>query len=181
MEDNNRQWAKRTEGKVKQGMVKYAFYSYYRKNTVTSKMTRKQFDAFMNDMIETLTTAMLEESLEIKIPLIGNFRVRERKLTLLNDQGEIKKSLKVDWNKTWSFWRTIHPGLTDNQIAKIEGKKVLYHDNEHTHNYFYSIIWEKRRSMLSNKSIYVFKPMRTLKHKLAVILKDNNKQVFYYG
>jgi hypothetical protein len=181
MEDNNRAWAKRTEGKVKQGMKKYAFYSYYRKNTINSKMTRLQFDAFMNDMIESLTKAMINESLDIKIPLLGVFRVRERKLTLLNDNGEVKKSLKADWGKSWDFWRTKYPELTDNEIAKLKGKQVLYHDNEHTNNCFYSIVWEKRRSVVRNKSIYVFKPMGTLKQKLVNVLKDNDKQIFYYG
>jgi len=160
---------------------KYVFYSYYRKNTIHKKLTRTQFDRFMKDILLALTDAMINESLEIKIPYLGQFRIRERPLTLLRKDGTVTNGLRPDWGKTWEMWRSKHPELTDDEIVKLDNKKVLFHDNEHTQQHYYKIFWNKTRSILKNKNVYSFKPSGILKNKLTTVLQDTEKQVYYYG
>lgn len=174
-------WKKRGKNKVTQDNGKYLFYSYYRKNTVGKKLERKKFDAFMNDIITSLTDAMINEGLEIKIPVLGSFRVREKEMKLLDNDGNINKYLKVDWKSSWEYWRMTYPDLSDDDIIKIKDKKLIRFDNAHTNHYFYKIIWDKRRCLLRNQFVYSFKPTRLLLKQLADVVKDENKTVYYYG
>lgn len=181
MEQHSNNWKKRTKGKHILDVTEYDFYSFYIKNTVKeNRLSRKQFNAFIKDLMIALTNAMIDESLEIKIPMLGAFRVRERKLNLLNHNNELAK-LKPDWGKTWEYWRSKYSELTDEQIIEIKNKKLIYHDNEHSNQYYYHIIWEKRRCLIANNSLYNFIPNRLLKSKLSNTILDNTKQVFYYG
>jgi hypothetical protein len=57
--------------------------------------------------------------------------------------------------------------------SKMQGKAV-YEFNDHTGGYIYRFLWNKRKCKgITDKNMWVFKPLRPLKRQLAFILKNN--------
>ena len=73
------------------------------------------------------------------------------------------------------------PDLSQEEIIKLENKKVIYHQNDHSNGEFYEHYWDKLTNTLKYKSFYVFKPSRQYSRLIAEVVKDPNRKVFYYG
>jgi hypothetical protein len=59
-------YLKRGKGKSTGDIKKYDFYSHYRKNAKGNKLERKQYAAFLKDLLTTYAEAIVEEALELK-------------------------------------------------------------------------------------------------------------------
>lgn len=171
----------RGEGKYNADITKYDFYSYYRKNTNFDKLNRKDYSAFLKDLLIAYSEAIVLEALELKIQRIGKIRVQSRKLHLLTKEGKLAKSLQVDWKKTKNYWKEKYPGKSMEEIYQIKNKKVFYFDNAHTNGEFYRHIWDNATAVVKFKRFYKFKPSRQYSRLIAATVTDPERKVFYYG
>jgi hypothetical protein len=57
--------------------------------------------------------------------------------------------------------------------------KPIYHNNNHSNNYFVKFKWDKSNIKLSNKNIYTFKSTRTNNRNLAKHIKEGHPIMDY--
>lgn len=178
-EANN--FLKRGKGKTSGNIKKKQFYKYYSKNCRERQVTEKVYNAFLKDLICKFSELIVTEALELKVPHLGKFRIRSKKLNFFKKDGTFCKTLRPNWKATWESWYVKYPGLTRDEIVEIKNKKVVYHDNEHTENEFYEHYWDKITSNIKYKTFYNFEPSRQYSRLIAKVVKDPNRKVFYYG
>lgn len=171
---------KRGKGKHTGSIKRNDFYKYYQENARLTKVDRIKYNGFLKELLETFGKAIVEEGLELKLNQLGKIRIRTRILNLIKSNGELN-SLKVNWKTTWDYWFSKYPGLTREEIVQQPGKKLLYHDNEHSNQEFYVHYWNNFTTNLKYKSFYDFKPSRQFARLLAQVVKDPNRKIFYYG
>lgn len=180
VEDSNT-YLKRGKGKLAGGIKKAAFFSFYQKNAKETLVDKPTYNAFVKDLLEAYSTAVVATGLELKITKVGKLRIRSSHLNFFKVNGERSKSLKPNWQATWEFWHIKYPGLTRDEIVNINNKRVIYHENDHTDQEFYEHYWDKVTANLKFKSFYTFKASRQYSRLIAKIVKDPNRKVFYYG
>jgi hypothetical protein len=174
-------YLKRGEGKNKANIKKDNFYKFYLQNAKERIVERKQYNAFVKDLLAQYSTEIVTKGLEVKVTKVGKFRIRSKALHFFKANGEKAKSLRPNWKATWEYWENKHPGLSRDEITKIENKTVLYHENDHSNQEFYEHYWDKITINLINKSFYNFKASRQFSRLLAKVVKDPNRKTFYYG
>jgi len=171
---------KRGKAKFKTTTNRYMFYSTYRKATTSSnKLTRIQFDAFTKELMNTLTTAMVVENMELKMTGVGNFRIVARDIKLENSKHGYLK-FAINWIETHNLWKTKYPGKTMEELKLISGKPLIRFENENCKNEFYNIAWD-RNYLLTNKTFYKVILSRVYKRLITKVVTDPNRKVFYYG
>jgi|TARA_R110001592_G_scaffold59062_1_gene179123 hypothetical protein len=171
----------RGAGKTKGNIKKNDFYKHYKENAKEEIISKPLYNSFIKELLTTFSKAIVKLGLELKINKVGKFRVRSKQLHFFNKDGTRAKSLKVDWQATWSFWHEKHPNLSKEEIIDLKNKQVIYHQNDHTDGEFYEHYWDKLTNVLKYKSFYVFKPSRQYSRLIAEVVKDPNRKVFYYG
>lgn len=149
---------KRGLGKFKRDYALKDVYKFYKNNT-EKDLQVKDYNTFLSIVdqgIEILTDNVLLKADNIRFSSrLGYLRIKKTKL-FLN-----RKYLKPDW-----------------KLTKKTGK-IVYHLNEHRDGYKYRFWWSKIGHNIKFLEYYSFTPTRTLKRKLAFILK-NKKNIDYY-
>jgi hypothetical protein len=180
MEDSNT-YLKRGKGKIAGDVKKAAFYSFYLKNAKEKVLSKSTYNAFLKELLEEFSKAIVEVGLELKIVKAGKLRIKSSHLNFFKKNGERSTSLRPNWQATWEYWHIKYPGLTKDEIVKITDKKIIYHENEHSDQEFYEHYWDKITCNVKFKSFYKFKASRQYSRLLAKVVKDPNRKVFYYG
>lgn len=142
-------------------------YLIYQKDVMKDLcLSYREYSDLLNMFNKELINSIIYESADIKLPHLGNIRIRKTKvnLTKLN-------KLLPNWEATNKLW-------AENPEAK-EKKQLVFHLNEHRGGYKYKIYWDKTKVRLKNKSFYYFIPAREFKRDLAKVLK-NNFEIDYY-
>jgi hypothetical protein len=172
---------KRGEGKNTGDIKKYDFFSYFRKHTQYEKLNRKSYDAFISELLLRYSEAIVKENLELKFGVLGFIRIQARDLHFFNKNGELAKSLKPDWKKTWESWMNKYPELSKDEIVEIKNKKLIYFENEHTNGEFYLHLWDNTTALVKFKSFYKFKAARKYCRMINKEVRKEPRTVFYYG
>jgi hypothetical protein len=148
---------KRGPGRLKSDYVLRDAYKHY--VSITEVGLRVDLKTYIKVCLEAnqlISNEILDSSETIKLPArMGHLSIKKSKLQL----GYTK--LMVDWKS-----------------SNLIGKRV-YHLNDHRQGYKYRFYWVKRDCNAANKTAYSFTPARTLKRRLAHILK-NEPQIDYY-
>lgn len=181
MLQENNTYLKRGKGKTKGSIKKDAFFAFYKANAKETLVDKKVYNSFLKELLETFSTAIVKEALELKINKVGKLRVKSSPLKFFRKNGEKSKSLKVNWKATWENWYIKYPDLSKEEIVQIKNKKVIYHENEHSNQEFYSYHWDKLTISLKYKTFYSFKASRQYLRLIAQVVKDPNRKIFYYG
>jgi hypothetical protein len=181
MQEKNSTYLQRGKGKTKGDIKKASFFSFYKTNAKETLVDQKTYNSFIKDLLENFSIAIVKEALELKINKVGKLRIKSNPLKFFNKSGEKYKSLRVNWQATWENWKLKYPNLTKEEITKISDKKVIYHENEHSNQEFYSYYWDKATINLKYKTFYNFKASRQYLRLIAQVVKDPNRKVFYYG
>lgn len=67
-------------------------------------------------------------------------------------------------------------GVITDRHESAKQKKAVYQFNDHTGGWMYRFIWNKRKcKSVMDKNMWVFRPIRSLKRRLAQLLKTGNK------
>lgn len=172
---------RRGKGKSIASIKKYDFFSDYRKNSKLTKIERKEYSSFTKALLIAYSEAIVKENLQLKMGKLGIIRVQSKKLHFFTKDGERAKTLQVDWQKTLKYWDEKYGGKSRAELKKIQGKKVIYHENEHTNGEFYRHLWDNLTAVVKYKRFYKFKPSRQYSRLIATVVKDKDRKVFYYG
>lgn len=61
-----------------------------------------------------------------------------------------------------------------NPLKSSQQGKAVYEFNDHTGGFIYRFLWNKRKCQgIHDKNMWIFKPLRSLKRRLAYLLKNN--------
>jgi len=168
----------RGEGKNNAGVKKVNFWLHYRRTVKENTVARKTYDKVVKELFEEFSEIILDAG-AIKLVGLGDFSIKGYKPKRLDKNGNIKKkTLRIDWDRTWKLWNDKYPGKTIEEIKKIKDKPLLHHLNMHSDGYVYEVLWEKITSNVKGKSYYKFIPTRKNKRKLAKRILEN-KQKYY--
>jgi len=174
-------YLKRTEGKTAGDIKKKDLWKHYKKNAIHKLIDIKTYNAFTTDLLNTLSKEIVETGLEVKITNVGKFRIKSMKTNVFKKDGTLSKALRVDWKKTWEYWHKIYPEMTRDEIVKVEGKKVLFHENAHSDGEVYTHFWDNFTTGLRYKTFYKFKAARQYSRLISKVVNNPNRKVFYYG
>ncbi len=178
--DNKVKTLIRTEGRFNGNIKKNDFFKFYKANS-KNPVNQKVYNAFVKELLTQYMESIILEGEEIRLGMIGRLRVRTNQLKVIKDNGELAKSLKPNWELTWKYWFEKYPGMSKEEIVNLTNKKVIYHENEHSHGEFYDFFWDKVTSNVRYKSLFKFVASRQYKRLLNSVVKDTNRKVFYYG
>lgn len=179
--DSSNTYLKRGAGKAKGTIKKDAFYAFYKNNAKQPLLDKKEYNAFLKELLVNFSEAIVELGLELKIPKVGKLRIKSNPLHFFKKDGQRAKSLRPDWERTWEYWHKKYEGLTRQEITEIKNKPIIFHENDHTQNEFYEHYWDKITTILKFKSFYNFKASRQYSRLIAKVVKDPNRKIFYYG
>lgn len=177
----NNTYLQRGKGKNTGSVKKDAFFAFYKEHAKEPIVDKKVYNHFIKELLDKFSRAIVTEALELKLNKIGKLRVKSNPLKFFNKHGEKYKSLKVNWEKTWTNWHKKYVGLSRQEITEIENKPLIYHENEHSGQEFYSHYWDNITVPLRYKTFYNFKASRQYLRLIAQVVKDPNRKVFYYG
>ena len=180
-EQRSNTYLKRGKGKTNGDIYKRHFFSFYNKKAKHTKVDRKTYDAFLKQLLDAYSEAIVKENMSLKLGCLGYLRVQAKKLNFFNKEGKRQKSLKVDWNKTWKHWEATYKDLTRDEIVALKNKKVIYFLNDHTNQEFYKHHWDTLTSTVKYHRFYNFSPSRRYSRMIAEVVKDPNRKTFYYG
>ena len=135
----------------------YERYEEKHKDNPVYQVNRKWFYDICDEFYSKVVDKILLEGKEFNMPYsLGSIYVLKYKPEL----SDIKKRTSfIDWEKTHKLGR------------------YVYHLNEHTNGYKYTIRWTKKKKVLKYIEIYKFVGTRAFKRRLASIIK--NKEFDY--
>ena len=144
------------------------YYKYFCKRNPDINISKQKFHKIVSEFNKELADSLIED-LEIQLPFkmgVLEMRKEERK-PYINKEGRLVNNIPVDWKKTKLLWET---------DAEAKERKILIrYNNKHTNNFVFRIIYNKRKALFKNKSVYFFKPVRSLSRNIAKRIKDYSK------
>ena len=96
-------YLKRGTGKNTGNVKKYDFYSYYRKHTKFPRMERKEYSAFLKDLLSTFSENIVKENMELKLGKLGFIRIQAKKLHYFKKDGTRSDTLKLTGKRLGSI------------------------------------------------------------------------------
>lgn len=141
------------------------FYQTYLEDT-DNAVDRATFGNVLNDINDSISKAIIRENYDFRVPYrLGYIRIKKFKNYF------DKKYLKPDWKKTNELW--------DKDPKAKKEKKLVYHFNEHTENYYFRFYYTKFTCNIKNKSVYSFKPTRDNARFLSNYIRANPEMDYY--
>lgn len=136
----------------------YKAYADDNKGNVLYLIDKNKFYDICSEYYNEVVKSILYDGKEFKMPFsIGEIYIRKYKPQL----SDIKKRTSfIDWKNT----------------AKLG--KIVYHLNEHSDGFKYTIKWKKKKNMIRYIDIYKFVPTRNFKRTLASIIKNKESDYF---
>ena len=146
----------------------YKFYKNKYKNTVDISTFRK----VIKDLNTAIRYEIVNNNYDYKLPKrLGIITVRKFKKKIKIESGKRPGyNLAPDWKATKKLWEE------DEEARK--NKILIRHENKHSKGYTFHIRYSKRIANFKNKSLYRFKPTRTMQRELANNIKENNLDAF---
>jgi hypothetical protein len=167
---------KRGKQKIENHITVLSGYESYAK-TEKYPVSSKEFTAIHKEINDEVIKLIRETNFIYHLPeRLGKLRIKKFKPRInISPEGELNwKQMKIDYKKTWEYWRNSYPGLSDEEILKIphSGRPKVYHYNNHTGGYRYKHFWDKATANFNGKSAFVFKPVRDVSRALPIFLKS---------
>jgi len=140
----------------------YDYYKRHYKNPVKQKEYNKILDEYLGFVVHYL----LEKGSWQFPARLGSLIIYGRLPKKRTSTGSIKRY--INWKETNKLW-------AEDPEAKAERRKIYFY-NEHTNGYVYTIAWDNRNKLISQKEYYKFVPNRDLKRGLAKRLLENSSE-----
>lgn len=132
--------------------TKKNYFINFKKRYPKTKVTPELHFEILKAVGETISASLLKDGCVKMGSRLGNLLIRKF----------------IPWGKGSNFAVFTLP-----HESKKQGKAV-YEFNDHTGGYIYRFLWDKKRCKgVTDKNMWVFKPIRSLKRELAFLLKNN--------
>lgn len=162
-------------GKIKTDKAISDAYNYFCKHYDNKHdITPRQYTQLFKEVCEIMMFHIIFKSYEWKLPAsVGCLRIQQKPIKVrFTEDGRISsKGLNVDWASTKELW------VNDPEAAKI--KQRVFHFNNHTDRMNLRFYYDKRTTMMRNKSVYQFKPSRKWARLLNEAVKKNPNLKFF--
>ena len=139
----------------------YKFYNNKYENSLNEKKYRKILDKFYVE----LEKLIIKEGVDFIMPFL-NFEItirKDKRKPRIKD-GKLINNTPVNPVATKKLW---------DENAEAKEKRILVrYNNSHTSGYVFRIYCKKFRSSLKNKTLFKFRPIRSMKRNLAKIIFD---------
>ena len=166
---------KGAQGKNNANVTSQDFYRFYYDNE------RKPIPySIVKDLYKDLMAGIMGLMLEGEdavVPNLGTFSIRSYKPKQFSKNGNFIKPA-IDFGRSWEYWRKLHPGKSDQEIANIDNKPVLRYENRHSKGLKYMFYWDHSTLAIRGKQVYAFKPATQYNRKLSKIIKGDTKVLF---
>ena len=143
----------------------YGIRDYYKNYHSTYKDTKhdleyRQYNNLVDDILIGIANSMADEKYDFKLPYnLGRIITRKYKPTLKYDEnGDPYIKRPIDWSATKSLWLD-YPELTKTQF--------VYHTNQHSSGYIFTIIYRKRGCLFRNRLFYTAQINRAIKRNIS--------------
>lgn len=147
----------------------YSKYYYEHYKSLSNKPVKYQlYIRIIKDFMMFLASELLEFGKVLIPEKLGIIYILGITSKVKVENGVIK-GLAPDWKATKDSWAI-------DKEAKL-AKTIIYHFNEESGGVRYSVKWDRKRVLLSNKFLYDFKLAR--KHKRALSKLIQNKKEYY--
>jgi hypothetical protein len=151
----------------------------YKKRSLSSVYIYRKIVGEINEFI---ANHILETGLPFKLPCgMGYVEVTRQKQRIRLKDGKIDtRKLPPDWGETWKMWEELAGTKVRKDILRIlpkEKRKIIYQFNEHTDGWIFLWHWNKLNVKIANQTVYVFRPTRKNKAKLAKLINNPNRRV----
>jgi len=157
-------------------------YKYY-KNKYKNPVDQKVYTAFLNEFCSEVLNLVIYNGIDYILPgRLGSLRIKKRKnIQKIDENNNLIHNFKVNFKETLKLWNDKYPGLSWEELKKIEDKPKIYHLNEHTDNYYFRWYWDRITCNVKNQSAYKFEPVRQKKREAAQAWKNikNLKNIYY--
>lgn len=129
-------------------------YKWGRKNELLKNVTEAQFYKIVRT-VNNLMAQQLISGKDVKFPQrMGQLEVRKYDTYVKYSNGKLKTNRGVDWDATLKLWFEDEEAKKDKLLVKTEDTEV------------FTIFYNKMVANYNNKTLYQFKPNRSL--RLAV-------------
>lgn len=136
----------------------------------------KIYGLIVKEIFDTIIDRMLKKGYILVMPHgLGNLSfVKYKRPLKLNEDGSLNKvNLSVNWNESLKLWRDMYPeAKTRLQLKEIKGKPMVYHENEHSDGYRYSLLWSNEKTSVKNIMLYVLITSTSVKKRLCDAIKS---------
>lgn len=173
----------RGSNKVKPDYGIREIYKYYKENA-KSPLEYKKFKEVWKDVAKTIIRLIVYRNLDFALPArLGSLYIRKIKCKpVINSDGTISKNrLSINYKASWKKWQRDYPDLTLEEIAKLKGKKPVYHLNEHSDGYKVKWKWDKFTCTVKNQSIYSLALTRENKQEVSKAFREFRTDYYEYS
>lgn len=156
-------------------------YKFYVEKHKDKSVEKKLFDRVWNRFIDIRMQMVIFENVQFTMP----YRLGELTIRLGGQANRITKKgkfrFRTDWGETKKKWAKLYPNLTDEEIAKLPDKPLVYVTNETTDGRKVYWRWEKFTCNHKNHKVYRIRMNRKWSRMLAQYVKQTDKLQYYEG
>lgn len=164
---------------IRNSLGVYDGYKYYRKIKPKDKkyiLTESLYFAIIRQ-VNTILADNIANGIEVKLPCrMGTIEIRKYEKSIkLDDEGNIKTNLPIDWDNTLKLWYEDEEAYKNKTLLRLDEQEM------------YKILYNKENANFNNRAFYDITFNRELKHKLkhnikkgiidALLLGRRNKYV----
>lgn len=161
----------RGKGKYNTDVTMHDAYRFYRKSY--KRLDESLYCTIIKEFCAEVMHHIIYKNFIFKFPhRLGQLLILKTKLKPKLDKEGNLINVGIDYAKSWELWREMHPDKSDQEIAGIKGKPIVYHDNKHSDYYSPKFYWDKRTCTAKNQGVYSFRASRSHKRTVASIFKQ---------
>jgi hypothetical protein len=136
------------------------YYKDFSKKGINKDIDYKTYKIILESILTTIRDKMSSTMYDFKLPFsLGRIIVRKYlpKVKIVN--GEATRRLAPDWIATKKLW--------EEYPEKKEIKQLVYHTNQHSGGYLFTIDYKKDNCKFANRMLYAAQMNRKLKRDIS--------------
>lgn len=163
------------EHRVTNSLGVYDAYKYIRKNkwfNIGRPLKEHEFYSIIRRVNDLLADNLVSGT-EIILPYrMGKLELRKKNAVIkVEDNGEIKTNLPIDWDRTLKLWCEDSQSLEKKTLVRVEEKEL------------YRVFYNRLKCNYNNCSFYEFNVNRSIKRRLKKNIKEGivDAYILNYG
>ncbi len=158
-------------GKIEGGYGMNDYYKFFCERNPDVNIDKKKFNKIVSQFNKEIADSIIED-LEFQMPMkMGKLEMlKQERKPYINKDGVLINNTPIDWKRTKKLWEA-------DKDAK-EKKVLIRYNNNHTNNYVFRIFYNKKKAHYKNKSVYFFKPVRSLSRSIAKRIMDYSREKY---
>lgn len=142
------------------------YFKYYRKRSEDTEISKIEYSRVLDLIFCGIRDKMTSSFYDYKLPFgLGKVCIRKYKPKVkLDENGEPYIRRAPDWKATKQMWQ-------ENPETK-EVKQLVYHTNDHSAGYLFTISWRRESPKFNNRLFYMAQINRKLKRDTSKAIQS---------